>query len=60
MQASCPFELRVIAVLPDVLYDAETRLHKRFEEHKVHGEWYAVNPALENFIANVVYKYRGD
>lgn len=57
IQSMSPFKLKVLAILPDKSFDAEARLHQRFQKHRLHGEWFEPHPEIENFIANVNYTY---
>lgn len=39
-QIGSPLRLRLLGVLPDVHPDVERRLHRRFDEARVRGEWF--------------------
>jgi hypothetical protein len=49
LQTGSPQELCIIAVEPGSI-DYERRLHARFSEHRLHGEWFAVGDEIKQHI----------
>lgn len=50
-QGSSPYPLQVLGVLRGASTAVETRLHQRFAEHRIGGEWFAPTELLRRLIA---------
>lgn len=51
IQSTSPLALSLEAVIPGT-YDEERKLHLRFAAHRLHGEWFALCPEIEQMIAD--------
>lgn len=51
-QTGCPYRLHLWAAATQRVY-SETRLHGRFREHRLFGEWFAWHPELEAMMASL-------
>lgn len=51
-QTSCPYRLYLWAVTTHPIYD-ELRLHTRFRDYRLMGEWFEPNPDLEAMMAGI-------
>lgn len=50
MQAGCPIQLRIIALIGDSNWFDEQRLHRLFEADRRHGEWFEPSARLLDYI----------
>ena len=44
LQTAIPFTLEVVYLVPTQHHDLERALHRRFEDKRRRGEWYALQP----------------
>lgn len=49
LQSGCPYELRLLAVIPTAA-GSENPLHERFAAYHIRGEWFRCNPELLEMI----------
>lgn len=47
LQHACPYEIRLLCVLPDVPTNVEGYLHGQFSDSRLHGEWFKPTPELK-------------
>lgn len=52
LQTGFPTKLVVLALIPGRIWH-ETELHKRFQKHRLHGEWFKPVPELLEYIESV-------
>jgi hypothetical protein len=52
LRTASPVELRILAVFRGTKSD-EAMLHEHFAAHRIHGEWFKMNPELRQFIKRV-------
>lgn len=50
IQLGCPLLITIEAILPGN-YEQEFEFHRRFEEHRVRGEWFTICEMIESIIA---------
>lgn len=50
MQTGSPYELRVIATIPDAPFSLEGELHRRFVHLRIRGEWFRPASEIEGCI----------
>lgn len=54
LQAACPYELRVAAIIFDAHPVVESHLHGRFHSGRIRGEWFkGSTPGLRELIADI-------
>jgi hypothetical protein len=51
LQPSSPFKLRIIATIPRGGYKLESKLHKKFKDNHLHGEWFEPSKEILNYIS---------
>lgn len=52
IQTSCPYKLRIVAVLEDG-HLKEQELHRRFAAYRLQGEWFRYEGELKSFIDEI-------
>jgi hypothetical protein len=52
LQTGCPNELTLLAVEPGGR-DTERRLHARFLEYRIRGEWFSPNPEILEYVSSL-------
>jgi hypothetical protein len=57
LQVKCQEKLKVLLVIPGD-FAKEASLHKRFSEHRLHGEWFNPAPEILERIEYLKQKYR--
>jgi len=50
IQTSSPFKLEVLLII-EGNYEVERKLHKRFQEYRITGEWFEYGERLESFVS---------
>lgn len=55
-QMGCPFRLRVLGIIKGGDAHIESALHRRFAEHRLHGEWFEPCEELLAFASRYAFK----
>jgi|GEM_PF-1967067 len=51
IQTSSPYKLEVLLIIEGT-YEIEHKIHKRFQEYRIIGEWFEYGPRLEAYLLN--------
>lgn len=59
-QKGCPFELKILHILKNVSSSIEGKLHKKYKNYRIRGEWFAeeILEFLENDLNTMPAKQR--
>jgi hypothetical protein len=53
LQLSSPYKLVVLGLIPNSTYETEKKLHEKFSEFRLHGEWFSPDEKILAYIAEV-------
>jgi hypothetical protein len=54
LQTGSPTNLSLVACHPGSM-DDEKKLHERFDEHRIHGEWFSMSEELFEYLSMIVW-----
>lgn len=53
LQTGCPVVIEFVGALVGATHDDERKLHAKFDEYRIHGEWFEYGTGLADFVALV-------
>lgn len=56
IQTGCPYKVNILSHYPELGYDTEKDLHKRFKKYRMQGEWFRIKGEVEKLIHDNPFK----